>query len=125
MRRSFVLLILAGALATPAAAQGVAPAASGQPDQQKLLACDASATAQALTGYRRGLFISECLEAKPSAAQERKAGAASGRKASAGATQPQPQPQPQATAAKPKPKPKPKPRPKAPEPDDVPDEAPQ
>jgi hypothetical protein len=123
MRRSFVLLVLAAALATPAAAQRVAPTASGQPDQQKLLACDASATAQALTGYRRGLFISECLEAKPSAAQERKAGAGSGRKASAGPTQTQPQPQ--ATAAKPKPKPKPKPRPKAPEPDEVQDEAPQ
>jgi hypothetical protein len=121
MRRSFGLL-LAAALATPAAAQGVAPAASGQPDQQKLLACDASATAQALTGYRRGLFVSECLEAKPSAAQDRKAGAGSGRKGSAGATQTQPQPQ--ATAPKPKPKPKPKPRPKPPEADEVPDEAP-
>jgi cell division septation protein DedD len=121
MRRLF--LLLAAALATPAAAQGVATTASGQPDQQKLLACDASATAQALTGYRRGLFISECLEAKPSAAQERKAGAGSGRKGSAGATQTQTQPQ--AIPPKPKPKPKPKPRPKPPEADEVPDEAPQ
>jgi hypothetical protein len=117
MRTPLALLLAAG-LSTSAAAQGVAPLATAPSDEQKLMRCDASATANGLTGYRRGLFISECLEAKPSAAPQRKAGAPSRPPATTTATQ-APKPQKRTVPAKPKPKPKP------PELDDAPEEAPQ